>query len=78
MPAEFLSGEFSDTQAYKFRDVEVTAEHGGLYDEHPKGWPGTHKNVYFWVELVNGFAVGWNENPARGWSFPVVKIQDPS
>ena len=35
---------------------------------------GSHKNVHNWVLLSNGLAVGWNENPARGWSFPSKKI----
>lgn len=37
-------------------------------------WPGTHKNVCWWVILEDGTAVGWNENPSRGWSFPSLKL----
>lgn len=37
-----------------------------------KPWPGTHKNVHIWYLLVTGVQVGWNENPATGWSFPVL------
>lgn len=69
MPPEFLGVEFDTTRAYKMRDVEVSKEH------FTGNWPGNHKNVYFWVELKNGFAVGWNENPGRGWSFPVMKLK---
>lgn len=29
-----------------------------------------------WWELKNGYVVGWNENPSRGWSFPVEKSSD--
>jgi hypothetical protein len=65
-PREFTSGEYSDTSAYRYRDVKVVFTHD---DEH---WPGTHKNVHRWWLLANGKKVGWNENPARGWSFPVI------
>lgn len=67
MPLEFTG--YTDTKAFKFIDVEVVTEH--MNDAR---WIGPQKNVFFWVELANGFAVGWNENPGRGWSFPVVKI----
>ena len=30
MPKEFWAGEYDDTRAYKFRDVVVKKEHGGL------------------------------------------------
>lgn len=69
LPHEFTRGEFDDTEAYKYRDVSVVAEFDGTIT----GWPGKHKNVYKWIELENGKLVGWNENPARGWSFPVIK-----
>ncbi len=37
-------------------------------------WPGTHRNVLNWVKLDNGYAVGWNENPGRGRSFPIIRL----
>lgn len=70
-PEEFAQ-VFDDTQAYRYRDVEVVSEHG--YGEDGLAWPGTHKNVTNWCVLANGYAVGWNENPSRGWSFPVMKV----
>ena len=70
-PKEFLNGEYDDIRAFKFRKVLVTKEHDGTVD----AWIGTHKFVYNWVELENGYAVGWNENPSRGWMFFVVKIK---
>jgi hypothetical protein len=72
MPHEF-SG-YMDVPSYKFRDVPVKKE----YDGTRFRWPGVQKNVYFWVELENGYAVGWNENPSKGWSFPLVKIKKVS
>lgn len=67
MPYEFRR-DFTDTRAFMFKDVEVI-------EEREQNWPGDHKNVYFWVKLANGYAVGWNENPAVGWSFPVIKLR---
>jgi len=75
MPFELSTSEYDNTKAYTMLDEYVMVEHGCLFDQikNELPWPGTHKNVYYWVELVNGFVVGWNENPARGWSFPVLK-----
>jgi hypothetical protein len=67
MPREITDWE---GPALKFIDVAVIKEHYS----YTTRWPGQHKNVHFWVELENGKAVGWNENPATGWSFPVVKM----
>jgi hypothetical protein len=35
---------------------------------------GTHKNVFHWVLLESGHAVGWNESGSIGWSFPIKKL----
>ncbi len=64
--------EFSESQAAKFLDVEVLKEHS--LDQDHVHWLGKHRNVYVWWELANGYGVAWNENPARGYSFPVVKL----
>lgn len=52
-------------------NVQVTACYG--FDHKADPWPGQHKNVMNWCVLATGHAVGWNENPSRGWSFPVIK-----
>jgi hypothetical protein len=70
LPSDFLTS-YRDVRAYNYRDVEVVTEH--FSDGNV--WPGPQKNVHFWVELVNEVAVGWNENPERGWSFPVVSLK---
>ena len=62
---EELHYEYQDTTAFKLKDVEVI-------EEKAFGWPGKHKHVTVWYVLKNGKAVGWNENPGRGWSFPVI------
>lgn len=74
MPSELVSSSYDTTKAYRLRDEIVEIEHCGLWEQDEyQSWPGKHKNVHFWVELKNGYLVGWNENPARGWSFPVIK-----
>lgn len=67
LPFEFMQGEFDDTRAMKMADVEVVREGSGP-------WIGNQKYVYSWYILANGYAVGHNENPNRGWSFPVMKM----
>lgn len=71
LPREFLSGSYDETAAYKLRDQVVVAKH----DARNVAWPGVHKNITYWYELDNGKAVGFNENPARGWSFPVITLK---
>jgi len=77
-PIEF-ERDFEGVSAYKYRHLKVVKEHtatgDGWEDFRENPWPGPHKNVYNWWELEDGHAVGWNENPSRGWSFPVVKLK---
>jgi len=83
----FLSdkdGKHSTTRAYRMLEEQVAVEHGCLSigdgevggSDASKAWPGSHKNVFFWVELKSGYAVGFNENPSRGYSFPVIKMKE--
>ena len=72
VPQEFFS-EFMDTRAAKMLYVPVTDAYG-FGEKSKKVWVGTHKNVFNWWELDNGYAVGWNENPSVGWAFPVKKM----
>jgi len=67
LPQEFFSS-FMDTRAAKLLHMPVVSEHASFMEP----WPGIHKNVHHWWTLANGKRVGWNENPAIGWSFPVV------
>jgi hypothetical protein len=63
-----------DSKAHKFDTVEVIWQQN-IFAESLKPWPGKHKYVYFWVILENGYAVGMNENPSYGLSFPFVKYK---
>lgn len=65
-PKEFQI-QFTDVPAYKLGGIEVLEEIDGT----KQAWPGKHKNVFTWWKLANGKCVGWNENPGKGWSFPV-------
>jgi len=69
VPYEFFQ-EYMDTRAAKYLDAEVSMV------MRSTRWPGPHKNVHVWWRLDNGYAVAWNENPSRGWSFPVMKAAD--
>ena len=61
----------------KHLDMEVVKRHrSSLEDTMYIPWIGTHKNVYNWCVLENGIAVGWNENPSIGWSFPIKRIKE--
>jgi len=71
LPREFMQGEYDDTPAYKFKDEFVV----NWISHIEEAWIGKHKYVFIWFKLENGWAVGWNENPSRGWSFPVKKIR---
>jgi len=67
-----LNGEYVDTKAFRMKDVTVVNE----FTCSVVRWVGPQKNVRYWYQLENGYAVGMNENPSRGITFPVVKIQD--
>lgn len=71
LPHEFMECEFDNCRARKYADIEVIKE----YDARDKPWIGKHKNVTYWWELVNGYAVGLNESPSHGMGFPVEKIK---
>ena len=50
------------------------------FDGRDVPWIGKHRNVLNWCVVQVGSrykAVGWNENVAVGWSFPVVGISQP-
>ncbi len=70
VPCEFFA-EYRDTRAFKLLDCEVAEEISMTDMTKWRRWPGPEKNVMCWWQLADGRAVGWNENPARGWSFPV-------
>lgn len=52
----------------RFLDLKVIKE----WNSADNAWPGPHKNVRHWCVLQTARCVGWNENPSRGWSFPML------
>jgi hypothetical protein len=66
LPHEALS----EDSVRRHLDTEVIESVGTGYT-----WPGSQKNVCHWWKLSSGHAVAWNENPSRGWSFPVIKLR---
>ena len=71
LPSEFF-GEFMDSVAARFLEVQVIRENRSKDLDTP--WPGKQKNVHVWWLLADNVAVGWNENPNRGWTFPVIYL----
>jgi hypothetical protein len=61
--------------ASKYKDVFVIDEHARSDEERWKRFPSKHKNVHYWVELECGIAIGLNENPGRGMSFPIIRTK---
>lgn len=53
---------------YKLKDTEVISEMRG-------DWPGRHRHVNVWWICEGGIAVGWDDNPELGWSFPVIEYE---
>lgn len=70
LPKEALDNP--SPQLERLLDKEISADHS--HHGAILSWPGRHQHVNNWCE-VGGYAVGWNENPSRGWSFPVVKMR---
>jgi len=66
--------EGRDKRIATLLDVAVLAQFDPVV---PGGyWEGsTHRNIVTWWVLADGHAVGFNENIAVGWSFPVIRIQ---
>lgn len=66
----------ANPQIEKFLDNEVIKEFGMSGEKPWISWLefGTHKNVCYWYMVEGGYAIGHNESPSRGWSFPIKKL----
>ena len=76
VPHEVTGGEYVGTVVYDLLDMHVTAEFTCQDRDTWRCWPGREKHVACWWMLDIGLAVAWNENPSKGWSFPVLRITD--
>ena len=61
-----------DDQIRAYKDKIIVREFDGTVFTFPQSLkgPGKYRNVMNWVLLDDGSAVGWNESPRNGWSFP--------
>lgn len=62
------SPEFDD-QIRTYRDRVIVAEYDGRVVPFPQA-AFRHRNVMNWILLDDGSAVGFNESPRSGFSFP--------
>jgi hypothetical protein len=70
-------GKEKPSPAAVLLDVWVVRKHSRITDDVGyRQWPGPQKDVHCWWELENGKAVGWNESPSKGWSFPVITLHN--
>jgi hypothetical protein len=75
LPHEALGPEYEGAPFREYLDVRVIGIYGVGFAKSHVRWPGKQVYVYNWWLLENAKAVGWNENPSRGWSFPVVNVK---
>lgn len=60
-----------DYQIQNYRELKIAAQYG-IDDAHFPQSGFAYRNVMNWVMLEDGSAVGWNESPRNGWSFPRI------
>lgn len=69
------TGHYQDDELDFYLDMEVVGE---FFPETPHVF--NHKNIRRWCIIKKPnqawyYALGWNENLQRGWSFPVKRIK---
>src|SRR5271157_4691760 len=76
-PRRYVGQPDKPSPAAELLNERVLREYSRVTDEAGwKPWPGPQKDVHCWWELENGKAVGWNESPSKGWSFPVITLHN--
>ncbi len=81
LPEAFVEGADPGSPAHGLQDMPVVAVKlatGSPCSSHAEmfgDWPGPQAHVSKWFVLENGQAVGINEDPDEGWSFPVVDYE---
>lgn len=56
--------------ARQFGEIDITQRNGSN-----RGWPGPEKDVKYWVELENGWAVGIITPKKGNATFPMYMMQ---
>ena len=71
-PKDF--SKFANSLAGSMGEESIVASYQTIDRTLPnyKVFPGPYSHVLQWWELQNGYAVGYNQNPILGPSFPVV------
>lgn len=64
----YVSVEFADLLEKK-GDIKILKIVDGTVYRFPSN---NYKFVFKWAILENGSVIGWNENPSKGWSFPII------
>ena len=59
----------AEIAAKEFSDIEIKQRNGSN-----QGWPGPEKDVQYWVELENGYAVGIVTPRKKPATFPVYSM----
>lgn len=62
------------TRTEKMLDAVVIRAYSVGDQDSWKSWPGSHSRVDAWWVLANGYAVGCNNSPSKGQSFPVFSL----
>ena len=57
--------------ARQFGDVNITGKHGSN-----RGWPGSERDVKYWVTLENGWAVGIITPRKGNATFPMYMMRE--
>ena len=79
LPIEVQHGEYENDKVQKYLDYPIEK----IYQLNntnltPSQFGFKHKNIFVWATFKDGNklkAVGFNENPSIGWSFPIVLIK---
>ena len=81
LPRTFFDRDSAAEKASRYLELEVVATklgggspcsgHEGIFET----WPGPEENVRQWFLLSNGKAVGINEDPNEGLSFPIAEYE---
>ena len=75
LPQEFFQYKHPEMEKFLNRPILINYN---LYNENAwRSWPGKHKYVQNWCIVSyedNYYAIGFNENPSRGWGFPIKKV----
>lgn len=68
---ESINNKSTNSKFMKYLDCKILE----TILEYDSRFPFIHKHIFMWWILENNIAIGWNEDPSEGWSFPVVGLK---